>query len=73
MFQLSWLGTFYIAIPGTGLRLGIAIGAGAAPALGFIGLNAWGGPRRGFPAWLAELERGRPPIWGGGAICGPPP
>ncbi len=44
---------FYNAIPGTGFLAGID------PALGFIGLGPWGGPRIGPDAWLAELARGR--------------
>jgi len=63
----------YIAIPGTGFRAGIGTGPLGVMALGFMGLGPGAGPRRGLPAWLAELDRGRPPIWGGGAIWGPPP
>jgi hypothetical protein len=63
----------YIAIPGTGFRAGMGTGPLGVMALGFMGLGPGAGPRRALPAWLAELDRGRPPIWGGGAICGPPP
>jgi hypothetical protein len=61
-----------MAIPGTGFRLGMGRGPLGEMALGFMGLGPGAGPRRGLPAWLAELDRGRPPICGG-AICGPPP
>jgi hypothetical protein len=57
-----------MAMPGTGFRDGI----GPALGLGFMGLGPGAGPRRMLPAWLAELDRGRP-ISGGGAIWGPPP
>jgi hypothetical protein len=63
----------HMAMPGTGFRLGIGPEPSEITALGFMGLGPGAGPRRGLPAWLAELDRGRPPIWGGGAICGPPP
>jgi hypothetical protein len=61
-------GGIYIAMPGTGFRDGM----GPTAALGFMGLGPGAGPRRALPAWFAELDLGRP-IWGGGAIWGPPP